>query len=193
MPPVSNCGQITAGINVNCDEPIVSGVNDTIYLFNKTEVDSLTYGATKETVQGINLQTSATGFVFEGKNDSVDPKTELEKARFSTNHNHEVVFRVFDNSVAVKTQLNKMVNGKFLVAISNNHVNSTGDSAFEIYGEISGLEVAELDRLPSDVESEASWRVVLRTPERSKEPRLPASFFETDYTTSKNNLEGLLP
>lgn len=187
-----NCGLLTASLGINCDEPIVSGVNDRIWIMNKDDVDSFTYGASKETISAINLASGKTAFTIQGKNDSVDPKSELEKARFSTNQNHEVMFRVFDNSVAVKTQMNKYMNGKYVVVIENNHVNAAADSAFEVYGEIAGMELAEGSRLPSDVESEASWLLVLRTPERSKEPRVPASFLDTDYATSKAALNAYL-
>ncbi len=187
-----NCGLLTASLGINCDEPIVSGVNDRLWIINKQDIISLTYGATKETIAGIVLASSKVAFTIQGQNDSVDPKTELAKARFSTNQNHEVLFRIFDNSVAVKTQVNKMQNGKYIVIVENNHVNAAGDSAFEVYGEIAGLELAEGTRMPTDVESEASWVMTLRSPERSKEPRVPASFFITDYAASKAALNALL-
>lgn len=190
MPDV--CGLITASIEPNCDEPIVSGVNDRIYIFNKSEIDSFTYGATKETITAINLASGKTGFTIEGKNDSNDPKHELTKSRFSTNQTHEVIFRIFKNDVATKQQINKMMNGKYVIVIENNHVNSTGDSAFEVYGEIAGMELAEESRMPSDPESEGSYMLVMRTPERSKEPRIPASFLDTNYATSKTTLTGYL-
>ena len=187
-----NCGLLTASLGINCLEPIVSGVNDRIWIMNKDDIDSYTYGATKETITAISLASGKTAFTVQGKNDSVDPKTELEKARFSTNQTHEVVFRVFDNSVAVKTQMNKFMNGKYVVVVENNHVNTAADSAFELYGEIAGLELAEGSRMPTDVESEASWNLVLRTPERSKEPRVPATFLDTDFATTKATLNGYL-
>jgi hypothetical protein len=46
--------------------------------------------------------------------------------------------------------------------------------------------------MPADVESEASWYLVLRTPERSKEPRVPASFWDTDFSTTKTAVDALL-
>lgn len=187
-----NCGSLTASLGINCDEPIVSGVNDRIYIFNKADILSFTYGGTKETITAITLASGKTGFTVQGKNDSVDPKSEFLKSRFSTNQEHEVAFRVFDNSVAVKTQLNKMMNGKYVVVVENNHVNAAGDSAFEVYGEIAGVELAEGSRLPSEVEGEGSYMLVLRTPERSKEPRLPATFLDTDYETSKTTLDSYL-
>jgi len=187
-----NCGLLTASLGINCDEPIVSGVNDRIWIMNKDDVDSLTYGATKETISAIVMGSGKVAFTIQGKNDSVDPKTELAKARFSTNQNHEVLFRIFDNSVAVKTQVNKMANGKYIVVIENNHVNAAADSAFEVYGEIAGMELAEGSRMPTDVESEAGWVMTLRSPERSKEPRVPATFLDTDYSTSKTALNALL-
>ena len=188
----NNCGLITAGFDVDCTNPILPGVKDNFYVFNIDDIDSLTYGATKETISAIVLATAKTAFIFEGKNDSIDPKSELEKARFSTNHNHEIIFRIFDNSVAVKQQLNKLINGKYTCVVENVHVNANVDSTFEVYGELSGLEVAELNRMPSDVESEGGWFCILRTPERSKEPRVPATFLDTDYQTSKDLLDGYL-
>ena len=189
---IENCGLLTANLGINCDEPMVSGVNDRIWIMNKSEVDSFTYGASKETISAIVLASGKTAFTVNGKNDSVDPKTELAKARFSTNQNHEVIFRVFDNSVAIKTQINKMQNGKFVIVVENNHVNSAADSAFEVYGEIAGLELVESNRMPTDVESEASWLMTFRSPERSKEPRVPATFLDTDYATSLAALDALL-
>lgn len=186
------CGLIAAGIDVDCVNPMVSGVNDRLILINKDDIVSFTYAADKENITAITLATGKTGYAFQGKNDSVEPKTELLKSRFSTNQNHEVIFRAFDNSIAVKKTINQLMNGKYVAVVQNNHVNASGDSAFEIYGEIGGLEIAESNRMPADVESEASWYLALRTPERSKEPRVPASFWDTDFATTKTAVDNLL-
>lgn len=188
-----NCGLLTAPILLDCDNPIVSGVSDRLILINKPDIVSINYGSSKEIISSITLGTSKTAFAIYGKNDSVDPKTEFARQRFSSNDNHEVSFRIFGNTVSIKQQLNKMSEGKYLAIVENNYRGSSdADSAFEVYGEIAGLELAERSRMPTDVESEGSWLSILRTPERSKEPRVPASFWDTNYATTKAAIDGML-
>ena len=60
-----------------------------------------------------------------------------------------------------------------------------GDSVFELFGAGAGMEMLTLTRLNRDQETGGTYSVVLKTSDESgKEPKLPLSFFDTDYATT---------
>lgn len=189
----ASCAVITAGLSLDCDFPLVGGVKDDIILMNLDDIDSVTRnGSNAQVIEAVTKATGKTGFKFEGKNNSVDPQVSLVKQRYSEVYDHEVMFKVFTNDPTTKLQLEKLVQGKVVAFVHNNHVNSAGNSAFEIYGLSQGLDCVELTRVLNDADTQGAWNVVLRTNEQTKEPHLPNPLFITDYATTLAVFNGLL-
>jgi len=195
---MSACTGITASILINCDEPLVVGTKDVLYLVNRDEIDSLTFeslsltGSNKLAIS-LNMLTGKYIYKIEGRNNSNEPSSILRKGRYFDTYEHKVAFKVFDNSPETKSQLESMVQKGNLVAIIENNYRGGGDtSAFEIYGFNAGLEITECSRVINDNDTQGAYSLVLKTPDQQGEPHLPYSMLAGDYTATKVMLNGLL-
>ena len=191
MPTVS-CPGINADVFLDCTKPISAGVKDMLYLVNFADIATITEDlANPNLIESFTLSPGAFLYRFEGKNNSIDPKSSLVKARYSNTFQHECMFKVFDNASDIKTQLEYMTNVKIVAIVENNYKGSTGEVPFEIYGLRSGLTINVLERIVNDQETQGAYNITLSSSEQIKEPYLPATLFDTDYATTKAFLESL--
>ena len=165
----SQCGEISAGLAPDCDFPLMGGTTEDLVLINYGDIDSVTRNVTnKQIIEAITLNTAALkGYKFEGKNESVEPQTNLVKQRYADAYDHEVMFIVFLNTPVAKQQMEKMVHGKLVAIVENKHKNSAGDTTYEIYGLGVGLYVMELNRIVVDADTQGAYKIILRTPENT--------------------------
>ena len=186
------CGEITAGFTPDCDNPIIAGATDRLILFNFDDIDTFTFGARPGVISGITLKSGKSGYAWVGQNRSVEPRVALVRGRYSNQFDHESTFKVFGNSPEVKEQLNKMVNGRYLAIVENNFKGNMGDAAFELQGIRGGVEVAELERITADADTEGAYNVIMRSSEFGREAKLPKTIWDTDYNTTKALIEALI-
>ena len=112
---------------------------------------------------------------------------------FTVGYDHIVNFQVFDISSDQKVNLEKLALSKVVAVIENMNVVGNADSVFEVYGFDAGLEVVLLTRLARDLETGGSFTVNLKTSDNEgKEAKLPLSFWDTDYATTKAKVDALL-
>lgn len=192
---MSICARISANVLFDCDNPLVAGTDDNLFLINKEDWDEavITRNASNnQLIEGIALATGDLAYKFEGKNSSVEPMQKLVKQKYAEVYDHEVTFKVFKVNAATKEQLEKMASGKVVAIVSNLFKGASGEAAFEVYGEEIGLEVQELERSLADVDTQGAFNLVLRTPEIAKEAHLPATLYDTDYATTKAIVDGLI-
>lgn len=195
---MSACTGITASILINCDQPLVVGTKDILYLINRDDIDNIMFDSTldsgiNELALSLNLISSRYIYKIEGRNNSNEPSAVLRKGRYFDTYEHKISFKVFGNGPEIKSQLESMIQAGNLVAIIENNYRGTGDvSAFEIYGYNAGLEVIECSRVINDNDTQGAYSIVLKTPEQQGEPHLPYSLLAGDYTATKEMLNNLL-
>lgn len=192
---MSVCGAITQNILVNCDYPLIGGANDRLILFNKEDWDNATItrnGSNPRLITNIVLASGGDGYNYEGKNNSVEPRSALVRNRYSEVYDHEVIFKVFNNSITIKTELELLAKGLVVAIVQNNHKGSTGEGAFEVYGDESGMVLQELQRTIADGETQGAYNLTLRSSEQAREGHLPATIFITDFATTKALVDGLV-
>ena len=187
------CGEITKDIDIDCDNPLISGAKDELILINVNDLDSLVRnGVNTQIIENMVLASGKQAFKYEGKNNSIEPRSALVKQRYAEVYDHEVIFKVFVNSPTVKDELEKLAKGSVIAIVQNNHKGAGGNAAYEIHGLDVGLSVLEMERVTLDADTQGAYNVTLRTPEESKEAHLPATFFLTDFTTTKALVDALL-
>ena len=192
---MSNCGQISANVLIDCDNPMIGGANDRLVILNKDDWDAATItrdGANNQLITDIVLATGADAYNFEGKNHSVEPSQTLVKQRYAEVYDHQVDFKVFGANAAVKAQLENLVKGNFVAIIQNNYKGASGSACFEVYGEEVGMEIQELARIISDAETQGAFSIVMKTPEEVKEGHLPATLFDTSFAATKAVVDALI-
>jgi len=190
----SACGGITVGAPYDCNTPIVPGVNQRLILGNQDDIGTITYDVVKPTlIKDITLKTGKACYVFDGVRQSLTPQYELVPGTITVGYLHTVNFLAFDISQAAKDNYEKMALGKLFAVIENKNALGNGDSVFEVYGLQVGLEASAITRIPADTETGGAFTISLTTPEaEGKEPKMPQSWWDTDYATTLAKVELLL-
>ena len=106
------CSGITENVLNNCENPIVGGANDLVWLVNKADIASYTPdGSNPYLVTGLTLNSGAFLYAYEGQNNSVDLRAALVRQRYVSVYDHEAIIKVFDNTPDVKRQLAYLQSG----------------------------------------------------------------------------------
>lgn len=193
---MSTCTSITAGITRNCDDKMVTGLQDEVMLINIDDIDkdASTFDATNPLiVTAITLKTTspaASGYKIEGINFSNEHNTALVKRRFINGWDHNLMFRVFDNTPDTKKFVKEAVDARFVAIIKNRYSNrnaatNAGVTIYEVLGWEYGLEITEATRDTMDEESSGGWVLQAACDETVKEPQLPYTFWVTDEATTE--------
>ena len=190
----SACGGITVGAPYDCNTPIVPGVNQRLILGNQGDIASVTYDLVITTlIKDITLKTGKACYVFEGVRQSLTPQYELVPGTITVGYLHTVNFLAFDISQEAKDNYEKMALGKLFAVIENKNALGNANSVFEVYGIQVGLEAGAITRIPADTETGGAFTISLITPEaEGKEPKMPQSWWDTDYATTLAKVEALL-
>lgn len=190
---MSACGAITAGVTLNCADPLTSGVVATFYIANKDDIASMTYDiANPMIVDTITMKATKTFFTFEGQLQSTEPKFAMIKGKYINQFEHSVSALIFKIDPATKEQILNMKDGNFVCIVENNYVGSTGNCKYEIYGAGSGLKAEVLERNPNDTENLGAFKIELKTQEYAREGKPPVTFFDTDLATTDTAVQNLL-
>lgn len=193
---MATCDNLNADILIDCDNPPSGGANDRLILFNFDDINTnatVTVDPSNSLLfTNIVLASGIRGYVFEGLNNSNEPRAALVKGRYVNGYDHEVIFKVFLNSPAAKLQLNKLDGAKVVALIQNNHKGEDGNAAFEIYGYETGLRLQELARVVADAETQGAYNITIRNDEVSRPSSLPQTLWDTDFATTKAIVDSLI-
>lgn len=187
------CGAITAGIALNCEDPLTSGVVATFYIANKDDIASITYDPTNPMLaDNITMVATKTFFTFEGQLQSTEPKFAMIKGKYVNQFEHSVGALIFKIDPATKKEILNMKDGNFVCIVQNNYTGTTGNCKYEIYGAGSGLKAEVLERNPNDTENLGAFKIELKTQEYAREGKPPVTLFDTDLATTDALVAGLL-
>lgn len=191
---MATCDNLNADILYDCDNPPSGGANDRLILFNYDDINGnvTVDGSNPLLFTNITLGSGIRGFVFEGLNNSNEPRAALVKGRYVNGYDHEVIFKVFKNSPDAKAQLKRLDGARVVALVQNNHKGAGGNAAFEIYGYETGLRLQELERVIADAETQGAYNVTIRNDEVSRPSSLPHTLFDTDFATTLALVDSLI-
>lgn len=186
------CGKISSNILADCDDPLQTGTIDRAIVINLEDIESVAYNATnKMIVEDIVLKPGKVAYQIDGINNSIMPKATMIQQTFAKVYDHIVKMIGFDISPATKENLEFMKYGKFVTICENVFKGASGNSAFEIYGINVGLEITILEKDPNNLDTQGGFDFTFAT-NKNKEPKMPLTFFDTNYTTTKSLIDALL-
>lgn len=191
----TTCGGILASVGFDCLNPLSAGTRDRGYILNHEDyLDAVkAFNATNDMIlEGLTLAGAASAFYVDGKNNSNAPSFALVKQTYADVFDHTFNFLAFDLSNAAKKTLQGMVGGRYVVIYENSFKGASGQSAFEVLGAVNGLEFKTFTRDPLSADNQGAYVISMASPDLGKEPKIPYSFFLTDYVTTKAALEALL-
>jgi len=187
------CGSVTQNITPECDNPMVAGVRDKLYLINFDDLDSVTRDpANNLLITDMLLGSGKVAYTHSGKNNSINAKFALVKKDFAEVYEHTVTELIFDNSPTVKEEIDGLPKGRFIAIVENSHRGDSGNSAFEIYGLDAGLVISVHTRDAGDDATQGAHSIELKSSAKSLEPHVPATFFDTSYAVTLAKVEALL-
>ena len=189
------CGKITQGFDIDCDNPLQAGAEDTLILINRDDWLGavITYNVgNPQIIEDVVLPVPAVAYAYEGKNNSIGPKYEFIKQTYAEVYNHEINFKVFNINPDAKKELEAMAKGSMVAIVNNKFKGDNGDNAYEVYGADAGLIISQNLRDIINQENQGAFDVILKSDEAALEPHMPKTFFNTDLATTKAIVDGLL-
>jgi hypothetical protein len=163
--------KINAGFSLGTGEPVTSGIEDIVYIFNQDDI-TLTYDAANPLIiTGLTAVSTAKVYKFEGTNNSFNTMSKLAKTQVGPRYTEEIDFNIAGLSVAIKAQLMAMGYGRVRAIAVNNYKDS--DSVIELFGAVNGLIVTEAERNAADETLDGGYKIKLTNPDKLKEPYPP--------------------
>ena len=210
---MSACGELSAGIALDCKARLIAGTNENIILMNYDLFKSLVIGTNliydplnNLIVNDINftgLDAGTYAWQFTGKKNSNAPLVEATRGTYDLYYKHSVGFKVFANDPNAKAIVDSM-SDSLVVAIVQNKTQQTdstdgaatpidGNSAYEIYGAQSGMQIATNTRNPNDPETKGAWDILLSNDEDELEGHIPLTIWDgISYASTKAIVDALL-
>lgn len=191
---MANCDGLTIGSIYDCDNPIAPGVNNRLLLGNLDDISAIAYDVTTVTIiTNITMKLGKACFAFEGVRQSLNPQYQFIPQTVSVGYDHQIDFLVFDISQVQKDNVEAMGVQKIFGVVQNAQGAGNGDNFFEVYGSIVGLEMLTGGRIPRELESQGALNLSLKTSDNEgKEPKMPQTWFETDFNTTLALVDALL-
>lgn len=191
---VTICGEISQSLLVDCETPLAGGVDTTMYIANKDDIESVTRDLYNPLlISAVTMKAGKKFFKYQGlkgTENSLLPKDDFVRLKYSSGFDHSTTFSIFTIDPASKYEIEQLCKSVVTAIFQNNQRGEDGSSAFEIRGLDVGMEMESLTREPENADTQGAFNIVLKT-QKVKEPHLPASIFLTDYATTLALVEGL--
>jgi len=167
--------KIASGYKIGQDAPIVSGLEDWLYLFNENDF-VLSYDPTNPLlVNGITPVNGAKLWKFTGTNNSFGSSSKLVSTQVGPRYVEEIDWNIAGNSTAIKNMIQAAGFGRVKAIVVNNY--KSGDSAIEVFGANNGMIIIDGERNPTDETIEGGWKLKLGPPSKLREPYPPRALF----------------
>lgn len=190
------CGKLLNSLFVDCNNPSVAGIDDYIYLYNKSDL-SFTYSATDPgVVTALTMATGTSGHAVQGINNIFLATSKLVQIEAGPRWELGVDFKIMRNDAKTKAIIRALSWGRIVAIVEN--LSKGGDAQFEIFGASVGLICGDVERNSSDENSAGAYTVKLTRPKNLREPGPPLTFQMQltnvyDYPTTKAGLLATIP
>jgi len=195
------CNTIIADILKNC-ENLVAGIKDELVFINVDDIDkdSCTFDADNPLLlTSLVLKDSSpelSAYRFQGYNYSNEHKATLVKKTYSKTWEHNLVFRLFDNTPEDKLWIHNAQDSRFVAIIKNNYNKEDADlgdgrTVYEVLGWDFGLEINAAERDANSDELQGGWLLTAGCHDKLKEPLPPLTYWVSDLATTELAIEAL--
>lgn len=164
-------------ISVDCSNPIFKGIDGVAYIFNKADIEFLTYDATNPAIitaitmknDGSTPPVYETGFKIQqmGQTPYSGTKTTMVEGNISNKYTHTFSFVLQDNCPKSAKIIDALTGGNFLVVYKNDYVGSDGKGQYQVLGAQKGLK-AKTNECDKYGDSDGGWQITLEETEVSK-------------------------
>lgn len=186
---------ISQGIEQNCDNPIVKGLEPDGVIMNRGDIDfsSTTFDTDmKNVIKTMLLKSGKKGYpvVQMGAKPFTGAKTSLKTGTYRNTFNNEIPIAILDNGPAVAQNIiDGLANGSFVLILRNIHKGDDGKSEYQVYGYYQGLRASAIDNDKYSDDTEGGWLVTLQ---EESTPKSALFYFNTDSTTTATQYQSLM-
>ena len=190
------CDSIIAnGIAVDCDSPIVKGMEADGIIINRADIDfSLTVfgNDNKSIIKMLVLKNGKKGYSVaqQGATPFKGVKTTLATGTYRNTFTNEVPIAVLDNGPEVARDIiDGLANGSFVLILKNVHKGAAGKAEYQVYGYYQGLRASAIDNEKYSEDTDGGWLVTLQ---ETSVPKSALFYFNTDAKTTATQYKTLL-
>lgn len=181
--------KIVKNITSDCETQKVAGLEQVVYLINRTDIDSITYDITnKSLVTGLDLASGEVAYKLVGTKKSLNCGSErVVSDDAPDSFKHKFMFNGYEYDSASVENMDNMAD---VVVIVEKKDKKVEDGTFVIFGLGSGLYVST--DTSSENDSNGVRKIELTSQDGQLEKNSQNNLLVTDYATTKALLEGLL-
>ena len=153
---------------VNCDVPLIKGINEQIYTGRLRDVDSVTYdGTNKKIITNIVLLTGKKLKRWIGQNYSNQVTTGFAANEYGNNIVHGLRYILFSDAADDETELDDIaqINDMFSIVRKNGK-----NGAFKVYGWETGLRMTNNSSDSNDDTLKGAYVMEFQAPDEKKYP-----------------------
>ena len=193
----NTCAVIADGVTFDCAAPPIPGVLADILVINKSDVSTVSTGAS-DSITDIALASGGkVAYRFQGivstNGPSTAPSWELDTSGIFPGFRHSVQIHILDKAPATKAMLNKLARGTYYVIVETPEQTDEPFVVFGLSGATGhGLVMTEATRDFNSSDTGGVPVVTLATPGTLKEAKAPVTWFDTDYATTAAAVADLL-
>lgn len=163
---------ITSCVGADCNNPIFKGMEGKAWIFNKSEIASMTYDQTNTNlITAITMATydddgtdvAYVGYTIDqlGKTPFTGTTTSMTEGNVANKFTETLAFIVPDNSPTAAMLLDNVANGKFVVVVENEYDGTDNKGKFQVYGAKKGLVCSAMERDAYSDDTDGGWSVTL--------------------------------
>lgn len=190
---------IKRDIELNCDDPIVPGLEQEGVIMNRSDIDfsTVAFNTTrKNVIETLAMKSGKKAYkvVVSGSTPFTGTNTALATGTYRNTFTNTVNMVILANDPDVCADIiDGLANGEYVTILENKAKSlqkeeNPGDSAFQIYGYYQGLKAAEISNDKYSEETEGGWSVSLQ---ETKVPKSALFYYKTDYDTTKTAIDTL--
>jgi hypothetical protein len=163
-------------------------------VFNKAQWDKATIarsGTNPKIITGITLSGTDKAYGYVSLPKGVSVTCAYTRGTFTSGYVQSCNFILFKNNADAKRELDLLGKGLYVIVYENNDKGTNGDTAFEVLGEVNGLELLNSDRDSSSAENGGAWVLKFNTPSDRYEDTPSTVFIGSTTPTYATTLAAL--
>lgn len=186
---------IAKDIAVNCDNPIVRGLEPDGVIINRADVDfaqCVLDDNCKNILKSLILKAGKKGYsvVQMGNTPFSGMTSNLEVGTYRNTWTHEIPIAILDNGPEVSQDIiDGLANGTFVLVLRNKHKGDDGKAEFQVYGYYQGLQCSAGSNEKYSEETDGGW---LMTLQEQRAPKSALFLFDTSSATTEAKYNALL-
>ena len=186
---MSNCGTLSAGIDIDCNHLITSGTGANLLLIKKTEWDAavaltkITFDATTDNlITDCVLDTGKKGYLFQTNEEQIKPKISEVIKNGAHLTKQEIDFVASKLDAASEKILDDLKETPVVAIYINSFHGTAGETKYKVLGVESGLRVVKRELDPMG--EWAGWVIGLASRDLALESKGQYSLYKTDEATT---------